>query len=169
MKPSLLLIALLMGCANSYKPPPVYEVPETRSTVTYQGDKNTLMDSAILFLMEKGYSIVLIDREAGLITTAPKSKRVAMTEMNCGSSLSLRYVNDLRSHIRIAVSVRVFETKMRMVLSVDGSFACNNLVCYSTGMIEEKYLAKIMTTFYRKQNLERKVSPLSISKTAYSE
>ena len=144
---SLLLVVMsLIGCAGTYAPP---VTREHLTATTVGATKTDIFRTAQQVLVTEGYQITNADEMAGTISTAPRNLRVTPLEVDCGTTMGLDYLKDVRTSTRVAVGLVIGEGTLTAKANIEGEYkpgsAIQNitLTCVSRGVIEQALVEKI--------------------------
>ena len=128
----------------------VSALAEEANTRTIASSRDAVWQKTISTLMAGGYPIANIDKNSGLITTAPKQMKVGMDKADCGRGLfGIPYQPDHRTTTTVAYNIMLTpqgdSTQAMVVGTIAGAFdAAGNptkiLTCKSLGVLEKELL-----------------------------
>ena len=120
------------------------------NTRTIAAPRDAVWQKVVSALMKGGYPITNIDKNSGLITTAPKQMKVGMDKADCGRGLfGIPYQPDPRTITTVAYNIMLTPqgeaTQAMVVGTIAGTFdAAGNptkiLTCKSLGVLEKELL-----------------------------
>jgi len=141
-----LLPALLSACAITYEAP-IAAAPQI--TAELPKPKSTLLAAAKRTLIEEGFQITHADDAAGLVSTAPRNLRITPADANCGTTMGIDYLKDVRTTTRVGFGVVASEGRVTVRSTIEGEYkpgsAMQNitLTCVSRGPLEQHLLQRI--------------------------
>ena len=128
----------------------VSALADETNTRTIAAPRDAVWQKTISTLMTGGYPIAAIDKNSGLITTAPKQVKMGKDKADCGSGLfGLSYQSDHRTITTVAYNIMLTtqgdSTQAMVVATMAGTFdAAGNptkiLNCKSMGVMEKELL-----------------------------
>lgn len=142
----LSMAPLLGACAMTYVAP---NSPAPQISRDLPQPKAVLLTTAKRVLVEDGYQITHVDDSAGLISTAPRNLRVTPDEANCGTTMGIDYLKDIRTTTRVGFGVIVRDGTVTVRTTIEGEYkpgsAMQNITlsCVSRGLLEQQLLQKI--------------------------
>jgi len=145
---TLVFIALLAfaGCAATYSPP---EAVASQVSISVSAPKIAVLRAAKQVLVADGFQITGSDDEAGVISTAPRDLRVGPEQANCGTTMGLDYLRDVRTSTRVGMGVVVHDGHLTARATIEGAYRLGDLTqditltCVSRGILEQIVLEKI--------------------------
>lgn len=142
----LIIIAVITGCAATYKAPTTIAVQISKKVVASQ---TNILRTAKQVLVAEGYQITNADDLAGIISTAPRNFRITPEQADCGTTMGIDYLKDNRTSSKLGYGILAYDSKLTVKANIEseykpGDVAQNiTLTCVSRGILEAELLAKI--------------------------
>lgn len=136
-----LSICALAGCSAAYRAPVAVALPVD---VAMPGDAAAAYTATLRALTGAGYQIAAGDREAGIITTAPKQVKLDETYVDLGTTMGLPYVKDSRTITYAAINAQTAAGKVTLRAAITGKYLEHDAVHgktmegVSTGKLERE-------------------------------
>ncbi len=141
-------VALIAGCAVTYKAPPgQYEAKSTSATKS----KVELLKASKRVLVSESNQITNSDDDAGTISTAPRNLRLTPEQADCGTTMGIDYLKDNRTTTRVAYGIIAQDNNLTVRANIEGEYkpgdAMQNftLTCFSRGLLEKDLIGKILS------------------------
>lgn len=143
------LVSVFSGCAGTYKEP----IAKPRMV----SGKTTLSRDAVIkasktVLLSEGYQISSYDDKTGFVSTAPHDMRLSPLQADCGKTMGLDYLKDIRTTTKVAYGVIYDEGLVTVKANIQGEYKPGSVVqditlsCVSRGSLESDLLTKILST-----------------------
>jgi hypothetical protein len=139
---------VLAGCANTYAPPKT--LAQTRSVAVPGKSKAEILMAARRALVGSGYQVTAFDDAAGIISSAPHDLHLTPEAADCGTTMGIDYLKDVRTTTRVAFGVIASDGKMEVRANIEGEYkpgsAIQNitLTCVSRGILEQEMVQRVL-------------------------
>ena len=144
----LALAALVAGCAGTYARP---KTPiQTTSAGVPGKSKVEILIGAPRALVGNGYQITAFDDAAGVISTAPRDLRITPELADCGTTMGIDYLKDIRTTTRVAFGIIASEGRLEVKANIEGEYKPGStiqnitLTCVSRGALDQEMLQKVL-------------------------
>ena len=140
----LFTMALLLGCAIKYRPP---QNETSNYSTPHQSKKAMVLAKTKKVLIQEGFYIQSSDDASGLVSTAPKQRKLKPEQANCGKTMALNYLHDPRTTTDVAFDVVVDDVNLTIHSKIQGQYKASALdesmilTCVSHGSALERSLA----------------------------
>jgi hypothetical protein len=138
---------MLSGCATTYQAPTAIEQEHAKPNPHPSTEQALIKAKQVLALA--GYDISSSDPASGVLTTAPKNTRLALTDADCGSTMGINYLRDKRTHSTVAFNVIASEERIQVKARITSEYKPGSaaqditLQCVSLGTLESELLQKL--------------------------
>jgi len=135
-----------VGCAITYKAP---KETERRVYATHSSSLADILNVSQRVLMIEGYRIEHVDKELGLISTAPRNIKMTPEYANCGTTMGINYLKDKRTDTDVSINILIDGNKIEVKANIEGEYKPGDvsqnitLTCISKGVIEREILSQI--------------------------
>lgn len=140
------LAASLAACAGTYALPETVTQPARADAAKPKAD---IVGAAQRVLVGDGYQITAADPKSGIVSTAFRDLRLTPAQADCGTTLGIDYLKDVRTRTRVALGVVASDGHFEVRANIEGEYkpgsAIQNitLTCVSRGAIEHEVARQI--------------------------
>jgi hypothetical protein len=145
---AVIILSLIgAGCAATYSQPQALNKVEA---FTINASKSDIMKAAKRTLVLSGYQITSYDDVSGVISTAPRNKKVTPEQADCGTTMGIDYLKDNRTETNVSYGIIVEDSGHTTVrTTIQGNYRPGSvnqnitLTCISRGILEKLMMTKI--------------------------
>jgi len=138
-----LLSLFIAGCALTYSPPEGSFAPVSR---VHSANTENLINKAKNIIASEGFAIQVFDKSGGFMSTAGRDIKLSKDEADCGTTMGINYLSDNRTRTKLAINVFVDDNQIKISAIIEGFYGPQDtsLKCISKGLIEKRFLGKIL-------------------------
>lgn len=140
---TVFIAMLIAGCAATYSPPEGSFAPVSR---VHSANTENLLSKARNIIASEGFAIQVFDKSGGFMSTAGRDIKLSKDEADCGTTMGINYLSDNRTRTKLAINVFVDDNQIKISAVIEGFYGPQDtpLKCISKGLIEKRFLGKIL-------------------------